>query len=237
MDWVIRRDIKLCFQRWYNPFGWLGSKHQLSSPSIFLFAVNSLPSSLPFLSSFFFVLSASPPPSLPLSLRLRHLSLPSLTALLFLPCSLPSVSPLSPSLSSHPRLHHLLLTVHTTDSVIHYSQFPWQIPSLITHRSHCTVRHPLLTVYSAQSAIHYSPCTLHSPSSITHRSHWTVRHPLLTVHSAQSVIHYSPFTLHNPSPITHRSHCRLNYSLLTFGESLLLFRLWGWREVCCCPRC
>ncbi|WP_293715775.1 hypothetical protein, partial [Thiolapillus sp.] len=46
------------------------------------------------------------------------------------------------------RLHHSLLTVHTTDSIIHYSLFPWQIPSLITHRSHCRV------------VIHYSPFTL-----------------------------------------------------------------------------
>ena len=97
------------------------------------------------------------------------------------------------------RLHHSLLTVHTADSIIHYSLFPRQIPSLITHRSHCTVRHPLLTVHTAQSVIHYSPFTLHSPSSITHRSHCTIRHPLLTVHTADFTTHCSPFALQTPS--------------------------------------
>ena len=145
--------------------------------------------------------------SLPsLSLRLRHLSLPSLTALLFLPCSLPSVSPppfsfFSPPTTpfithcSHNGFRHSLLTVPLADSVTDHSPFTLHSPSSITHRLLCTVRHPLLTVHTAQSVIHYSPFTLHSPSSITHRSLCTVRHPLLTVHTAQSVTHYSPFTL------------------------------------------
>ena len=191
-----------------------------------MFAVNSLPSSLPFLSSFFFVLSASPPPFPPSlsppspsvsSLPYCSLVSPLLSAICLPPLPFSFFSPpTTPFIThcSHNGFRHSLLTVPLADSVTDHSPFTLHSPSSITHRLLCTVRHPLLTVHTAQSVIHYSPFTLHSPSSITHRSHCAVRHPLLTVHSAQSVIHYSPFTLHSPSSITHRSLFRLHYSLL-----------------------
>ena len=114
------------------------------------------------------------------------------------------------------RVRHPLLTVHTAQSVIHYSPFTLHSPSSITHHSHCTVRHPLLTVHTAQSVIHYSPFTLQTPLLATSCAQCRLHYSLFTFRTPDSVILFSPRISYRLRHFLHTVHAADCHSILTF---------------------